>query len=80
MAGRHVLPYYLANSAKCTPGGGSLVTVQHDVEHSTGGPTHRQGCAGIHMVLHSVQASLPVHLELLLERKGRKGMDSGLDE
>lgn len=70
MACRHRLPCCPANSAECAPGGGSLVTVQHDVENSAGGPAHRQGCTGIHAVLHGAQASLPVHPELLLGRKG----------
>lgn len=66
MANRAQASFCPANSAKCAPGGGSLVTVQHDVENSAGGSAHRQGGSGIHMVLHSAQASLPVHLELLL--------------
>lgn len=66
VADRHKLPHCPAPSAECAPWGGGLVTVQQDVEHSAGGPAHRQGCTGIHTVLHSAQASLPVHLELLL--------------
>lgn len=69
VACRYKPPYCPANSAKCAPGGSSLVTVQHDVENSAWGPTHRQGCTSIHTVLHSVQTSLPVHLELFLGRK-----------
>ena len=73
VADRHKLPHCPAPSAECAPWGGGLVTVQQDVEHSAGGPAHRQGCTGIHTVLHSAQASLPVHLELLLRRKWGEG-------
>lgn len=66
VACRHRLPSCPANSAKCAPGSGSLVTVQQDVENSARGPAHRQSCSRIHTVLHGAQASLPVHLELLL--------------
>lgn len=77
VAYRHKPLYCPANSAERAPWSGGLVTVQQDVKHSAGGPAHRQGCTGIHAVLHSAQASLPVHLELLLRRKEGESMYSG---
>lgn len=73
---KHRLPYCSASSAKYAPWGGCLVTIQHDVEDSAGGPSYRQRCAGIHPVLHSVQAALTVHLELFLGRREGKNMNS----